>query len=69
MVATAAASLTGTEQGILTRRGSVEATLDGTPVFLTVHQSWILRLTGPELQAEERIRFRDDLRVVVRMVG
>ncbi len=44
MGATALASLTGSGAGILKRRGSVERLDDGTPVFVTVHPSYILRL-------------------------
>ena len=68
MGATALASLTGTGKGILTRRGKVEVAPDGTPVFVTVHPSYILRLPDADLQAEERMRFRDDLGAVVAML-
>lgn len=68
MGATALASLTGTGEGILSRRGKVEVAGDGTPVFITVHPSYILRLPDPALQQAERVRFRDDLRVVAAMV-
>jgi uracil-DNA glycosylase len=61
MGATALASLTGTGKGILTRRGRVEAAPDGTPVFVTVHPSYILRLPDASVQASERLRFRNDL--------
>ena len=68
MGATAVASLTGTGKGILTRRGTVEALADGTPLFITVHPSWILRQPDPEQQVEERSRFRSDLRKVAEMM-
>ncbi len=58
---TAAASLTGSAKGILSRRGKIEATEDGIPVFLTVHPSYLLRLPDPELRAAETERFRADL--------
>ena len=64
MGATALASLTGTGRGILTRRGTVEALDDGTPVFVTVHLSWILRQVDPVVQEPERHRFRADLRTL-----
>ncbi len=64
MGATAVASLTGRGQGILTRRGTVEALADGTPLFITVHPSWILRLPDAGVQATERAKFRADLRRV-----
>ncbi|RAZ87710.1 UdgX family uracil-DNA binding protein [Cereibacter johrii] len=61
MGATALASLTGSGAGILKRRGSVERLDDGTPLFVTVHPSYILRLPDEAARAEERRRFRDDL--------
>ena len=61
MGATAVASLTGTGANLLARRGTVERTADGTPVFITVHPAWILRQTDPGVQMAERRRFRDDL--------
>jgi DNA polymerase len=64
MGATALASLTGTGKGILTRRGTVEVLEDGTPVFVTVHPSWILRQVDPLVREAERCRFRADLRTV-----
>ncbi len=63
--ATAAEALTGTGKGILKRRGSVEATDDGTPVFLTVHPSYLLRLPDETLKAEARDAFRRDLESVM----
>ncbi len=59
--ATAAEALTGTGKGILKRRGTLEATADGTPVFLTVHPSYLLRLPDEATKAAERARFRRDL--------
>lgn len=64
MGATALASLTGSGKAILARRGAVETLEDGTPLFVTVHPSWILRLPDPAQQAAERTRFREDLRAV-----
>ncbi|EGJ20698.1 phage SPO1 DNA polymerase-related protein [Cereibacter sphaeroides WS8N] len=61
MGATALASLTGSGAGILKRRGSVERLDDGTPLFVTVHPSYILRLPDEAARAEERRRFRADL--------
>ncbi len=68
MGATAVASLTGTGKDILRRRGTVETLPDGTPLFITVHPSWILRLPDPTAQATERLRFREDLGVVRAMI-
>lgn len=68
MGATALGSLTGRGEDIQARRGKLEATADGTPVFVTLHPSFILRLPDPALQAAERARFREDLRTVAEMV-
>ncbi len=62
MGATAAESLTGSGKGILKRRGRLEATEDGAPVFLTVHPSYLLRLPSEELKTEARTAFRADLK-------
>ncbi len=67
--ATALESLTGNRKGLLKRRGTVEAVDDGTPVFVTVHPSFLLRLPDRAQQAEERARFRDDLRAAAAMVA
>jgi DNA polymerase len=67
MGATALESLTGTRAGLLKRRGQVETLPDGTPVFVTVHPSYILRLPPPSQTAEET-RFVADLESAVRMV-
>lgn len=61
MGATALASLTGSGEGILKRRGRVEQGSDGTPVFVTVHPSYILRLPDAAARDAERARFRADL--------
>ena len=66
--ATAVASLTGTGANLLTRRGTVETLPDGTPLFVTVHPAWILRLPDPAAQQVERARFERDLRQVQSMV-
>lgn len=68
MGATALGSLTGRGEGIQARRGKLEATADGTPVFVTVHPSFILRLPDPALREAERARFRDDLRRVAELL-
>ena len=64
--ATAAESLTGSGKGILARRGRLEETTDGAPVFLTIHPSFLLRLRDRREKAEERARFEDELRTAVR---
>ena len=68
MGASALGSLTGRGEGIQARRGKLEATADGTPVFVTVHPSFILRLPDPALREAERARFRDDLRRVAELL-
>ena len=65
MGATAAEALTGTGKGILKRRGNLEADAEGTPVFLTVHPSYLLRLPSEELKVQETERFRQDLAAAV----
>ncbi len=59
--ATAAQAITGSGKDILKRRGSVERAPDGTPVFLTIHPSYLLRLPDLELKARETEAFRGDL--------
>ncbi|WP_432254642.1 UdgX family uracil-DNA binding protein [Limimaricola sp. AA108-03] len=62
MGGTAAESLTGSRKGILSRRGTVEETAEGVPVFLTVHPSYLLRLPDPALRDDETEKFRADLK-------
>lgn len=63
--ATAAQALTGNGKGVLARRGSVEqAPDDGTPVFLTVHPSSLLRLRDRKERRAETERFHGDLRAI-----
>ena len=59
--ASAAESLTGSREGILKRRGSIEDGPGGLPVFLTVHPSFLLRLPDPVAREMETERFRQDL--------
>ena len=59
--ASAAESLTGSREGILKRRGTLEEGPDGLPVFLTVHPSFLLRLPDPVAREMETERFRQDL--------
>ncbi len=65
MGATAAAALTGTGAGITKRRGQIEAAADGTPVFLTVHPSYLLRVPDA-MRAVETEAFRLDLAAAAR---
>jgi probable DNA metabolism protein len=66
--ATAAEALTGSGAGILKRRGAMERTEDGTPVLLTVHPSWLLRLQDPAEQTAEERRFRTELERAVELL-
>jgi DNA polymerase len=59
--ASAAESLTGSREGILKRRGSIEEGPEELPVFLTVHPSFLLRLPDPVSREMETERFRQDL--------
>ncbi len=59
------AALTGTRDGLLTRRGRVEDTPQG-PVFITVHPAWILRLRDAAERTREVARFREDIATVLR---
>lgn len=61
MGATAAASLTGRGQGIMKRRGTFEETGDGTPVLLTLHPSYLLRVPNEAARAAAERDFRADL--------
>jgi DNA polymerase len=68
MGATAALALTGRGEGVTKRRGQVEGGLQGAPVFLTVHPSFLLRLPNEDLRREEYARFVDDLGAANRSV-
>jgi DNA polymerase len=59
--ATAAAAVTGRGSGLLKRRGGIETAADGTPVLITVHPSYLLRMPEAD-RAEARSRFTADLR-------
>jgi len=69
MGATAAEALTGRRDAILARRGKVEATPSGTPVLLTLHPSYLLRVPDPQAKADATAQFRDDLRMAVRIMA
>ena len=62
MGATAARALTGNGRDITTRRGQIETTPEGTPVLLTVHPSYLLRLPEAAVRKVEEDRFGADLR-------
>ncbi|SLN69748.1 Uracil DNA glycosylase superfamily protein [Roseivivax jejudonensis] len=61
MGSTALASLTGSGQGILSRRGRAETLADGTPVLPAVHPAYLLRLPDRAQAAAERARFEADV--------
>ncbi|QPC87262.1 UdgX family uracil-DNA binding protein [Mesorhizobium sp. NBSH29] len=61
MGASAAEALTGSGEGILKRRGTIETTGDGTPVLLTVHPSYLLRLPEGTARIHAIGNFRLDL--------
>ncbi|MFY0635274.1 MAG: UdgX family uracil-DNA binding protein [Vannielia sp.] len=62
MGATAAQSLTGSAKNITSRRGTIEATPDGTPVLLTTHPSYLLRLPDTGAREAAQKQFEADLR-------
>ncbi|MCY0092915.1 UdgX family uracil-DNA binding protein [Hoeflea ulvae] len=66
--ATAAEALTGSGSNILRRRGTVEQLADGTPVLLSVHPSFLLRLPDPAERQKQMALFEADLRRAVEMV-
>jgi uracil-DNA glycosylase len=61
---TATQALTGNGQGILKRRGQVEQLEDGSPLFITVHPSSLLRLPDENMQVQARAHFVRDLGAV-----
>lgn len=69
MGATACASLTGSGNGLLKRRGRIEMAHDGTPVLVTLHPSYILRLPDEAARHSARTHLRDDLQMAWTMVG
>jgi DNA polymerase len=66
---TAAQSLTGDGSRMLERRGTVELLDDGTPVLLTVHPSFLLRIRDEDEKRAEMVKFETDLRIAVEMLG
>lgn len=67
--ATAALSLTGSARNITRRRSTVEHTPDGTPVLLTTHPSYLLRLPDAAARAEAEARFTADLAEAARLTA
>jgi DNA polymerase len=68
--ATAIRSLTGKNLPVTANRGQIFESLEGVPVFLTVHPSFLLRLPDEETAKVEKRKFLADLRAVkARMEG
>ncbi|MEC7298302.1 MAG: uracil-DNA glycosylase family protein, partial [Pseudomonadota bacterium] len=68
MGGTAALTLTGRKDGLLTRRGGVEETAHG-PVLLTLHPAYILRLPDASARAEALDAYTQDLAKAAHMTG
>lgn len=64
--ATAAQAVTGSGQGISKRRGQIEELADGTPVFVTIHPSAVLRSGDDAAREAARADFLRDLRALAR---
>jgi uracil-DNA glycosylase len=60
--ATAARSLFGRVATIARMRGQAHRLADGTPAFVTIHPSWLLRIEDPDDKAREYRSFVADLR-------
>lgn len=69
MGATAAQAMTGNGEGVMKRRGQIERLVDGTPIFITIHPSAVLRAGDDEARERARADFVDDLRVLARHLG
>ncbi|MBB5723702.1 DNA polymerase [Loktanella ponticola] len=69
MGATAAQSLTGSGEGITRRRGTIEHSLTGTPVLITLHPSYLLRVRDPKTQQQAHSEFQQDLLTAVRFLS
>ena len=59
--ATAARSLTGKNVAITANRGSILESLEGIPVLVTIHPSYLLRIPDAQTAAQERRNFVADL--------
>ena len=69
MGATAAEALTGNGGKIMSRRGVIEHSGSGIPVFITLHPSYVLRLKDHKAKAEAMMVFKDDLQEAVRLAA
>lgn len=69
MGAVAAEALTGRGSDLMARRGQVEPAIDGQPVLITLHPSYLLRQPDPKLRAEGRALFEADLLKAAQLVS
>ncbi|MBB6468270.1 DNA polymerase [Aminobacter lissarensis] len=67
--ATAAQSLLDAPVAITRQRGQTIMREDDLAVFLTIHPSYILRISDPQDAAAERARFAEDIRAVRAMMA
>ena len=58
---TAAGAVTGDAKNVMARRGQFEVAADGTPVLVTVHPSYLLRLPDAAARRDGEGNFRADL--------
>lgn len=66
--ATAARSLTGKAVAVRKLRGRVVESIEGAPVFITVHPSSLLRIRDTADKAAERERFLEDMKAVRKLI-
>ncbi|WP_103333658.1 UdgX family uracil-DNA binding protein [Pseudotabrizicola formosa] len=69
MGATAAAALTGDGTRLTSRRGRLETTADGSPVLITLHPSYCLRLPDRAAQVRAETQLTDDLRLALQIAA
>ena len=69
MGATAAEALTGDGTAIMARRGHVTQTAAGQRVLITLHPSYLLRLTDPQAKAEATALLSADLATAARLTA
>jgi DNA polymerase len=67
--ATAARSLFGRVMTIAKTRGRALELTDGTPAFVTIHPSWLLRIEGEADKQREYRQFLADLRLTAKIVA
>jgi len=59
--ATAGLALLGRKPAMQSERGQIQARADGTPVLLTYHPSYLLRMPDPQVRKLDRENFKNDL--------